>query len=68
MFVQITLFNDDHTQIKFLFILNEGQVNIEQGASGRGRKRDKEKQINKERDKALKSFGNGMGYKIDDWD
>jgi hypothetical protein len=31
VFVQITLFNDDHTQIKFLFILNDGQVNIEPG-------------------------------------
>ncbi len=38
------------------------------GRSGRARKRDREKQINKERDRALKSFGNGMGYKIDDWD
>jgi len=42
-------------------------VNIEQGVRARGRKRDREKQINGERDRALGSFGNGMGCKTDCW-
>jgi hypothetical protein len=42
-------------------------VNVEQGESGRGRKRDREKWINRVRDRALEIFGNSMGYKNDGW-
>jgi hypothetical protein len=44
----------------FLFI-KCGQVKIECGVSGRGRKRDREKQINRVRDGAWERFGNGVG-------
>jgi hypothetical protein len=43
-------------------------VNIERGIGRRGRKRDREEQINGERDGALESFGKGVGCKIDRWD
>jgi hypothetical protein len=38
-------------------------VNIEWGESGRGRKRDREKWINRVRDGALERFGNNVGCK-----
>jgi len=42
-------------------------VNIELGVNRIGRKRDREKPINGERDGALESFGKCMGCKIDQW-
>jgi hypothetical protein len=60
--VQISFFNDADYTKSISFYIKQGQViKIEWGVSGRTRKRDREKWINRVRDRAKEIIGNGMG-------
>ncbi len=61
MSFQITLFNDTAYTKRFPIYVKERQVKIEWGVSGRGRKIDREKQINRVGDGAMERLGNGVG-------
>ncbi len=63
MFLRIHLFNDNAYINQFHIYNQLGQEKIELGVSGKGIKRDREKQINGVRDRVLQIFGNSVGYK-----
>jgi hypothetical protein len=50
MFLRISLLKDTAYTNQLPVYIKSGQVKIEWGANGRGRKRDREKQINRVRD------------------